>query len=449
MLAAHTCRDHTMTASSAALAARWRNAGNLVALAEPLAAPVPPVGAPARRTGNMLGIPADDDVGAARSFLGEYRAQPATLRGYTKEVERFLLWLRMVQHKTLGALTRADIADFSAFVADPQPREQWCGPKRGKSAPRYSEQWRPFVAPLSDAAQRSALIVVNVFLKYLVLAHYIPANPLALMRRQATRKMTEQTAQAQVAERVLDQAQWEALFACLAPLSAPDANQCDDRGGKPGDDAAALLQAQERARERVIVALLYFLALRVGELTTHTMGHFRCARGLWSFHVLGKGQKAAEIPVNDALLAELAAFRALWGLAPYPTPREAVPLVPRLGTHVGPGLTARRVHQILRGLCERAATLLQPSAPEKAAHLRHASPHWLRHTSLTRQVQAGMQLAEVKANARHSKMDTTMLYVHTERDARHRSMQRHGWFAQSQPAQTGDAAPAAQQGADS
>lgn len=368
---------------------------------------------------NLLGV--DTDVAAARAFLAEYQAQPATHRSYVKEVERFLLWLTLMRKTSLSALNRADMLAYSEFLTDPQPRAQWCGPKRGRLAPRLTAQWRPFVGPLTTQAQRAALIVINVMLKYLVHARYMPANPLALMRPQAVRQRASLTQAAQVGERVLSDDQWRAVLSVLAPPGADIVGAQHER--------AVRLQ-RERARERFIVAALYFLALRIGELTTHCMGHFRQRRGRWSFYVVGKGSKPAEIPVNDALLSELTHFRQIMGWPALPPANDPTPLVPR--SEGGPqGLTARRVHQILQALFARAADHLSVTAPEAAAHLRDASPHWLRHTSLTRQIQAGLSLPEVKANARHSKLDTTLLYVHTEQDARHDSMQAHGWTTET------------------
>ena len=37
-------------------------------------------------------IDADNDAEAIESFLNEYKESPGTLRSYTKEIERLLLW---------------------------------------------------------------------------------------------------------------------------------------------------------------------------------------------------------------------------------------------------------------------------------------------------------------------------------------------------------------------
>jgi integrase/recombinase XerC len=54
--------------------------------------------------------------------------------------------------------------------------------------------------------------------------------------------------------------------------------------------------------------------------------------------------------------------------------------------------------------------------PQNIFELGHVSAHWLRHTSATHQVDAGIDLRIVKENLRHSNLETTMLYQHTEAD---------------------------------
>lgn len=357
---------------------------------------------------NALGV--DCDFAAAQQFLAEYRGKPATLRTYTKEVERLLLWATLVRRKALSALDRQDFAAFSAFLADPQPRAQWCGPRRGRAGRRLEGGWRPFVGPLGHGAQHAALVVVGALMNYLVRAGYLRLNPLALMRRQRLGAADLQLGVERVQARSFDEISWRALCGALAPATGPH-------------DAPP-----EAMRERFLVAVLYFMALRVGEVARHTMGHFRLLQGQWYFAVVGKGSKPALVPVNDAMLTELTLFRAALHLPQWPHPQENTALVPNLH-QLQHGLGERRINQLLKALVDRAAATLAPEHAARAEHMRRASAHWFRHTSLTRQAQAGIPLAQLKENARHTKVDTTMLYLHSEREARHATMQRHGWQA--------------------
>jgi integrase len=356
--------------------------------------------------GNALGV--DDDLSAVRLFLHEYVGSPATLRTYAKEAERLLLWCHVERGCALSDLDRGDFAAYSAFLSDPQPHERWCGPRRGRIGIRQSPLWRPFVGPLSPSAHRTALIILNTMMGYLVKAGFLQVNPLALMRRQSSKQMVTVDQATLVRQRVLDNDQWQAVLQTVHHPSAGDFADVNDA-----------------IRARFMVALMYFLALRVGELVTHTMGHFRQVHGRWVFYVVGKGQKAAEVPVNDVLMAEVVRYRQNLGLQPYPLPSETLPLIAHRDNKQPLG--ARRINQLIKQLMQRAALRLPAGASHRAEHMIQASAHWFRHTSLTRQAQAGLDFTHIKANARHARLDTTMIYIHTEEAERHAAMQDHQW----------------------
>jgi site-specific recombinase XerD len=364
---------------------------------------------------NALGV--TDDLAAVRLFLMEYAHSPATLRTYTKEIERLILWAHVAQNKALSDLNRADFAAYSAFLADPQPAQLWCGPRRGRGCTRKSPTWRPFVGPLSPSAQRSALIIINIMMGWLTRAGYLRQNPLGLMRRQSQHALATVDAALQVRQRVFDGEQWRAI---LQTVHEPTQHDFAD--------------AQEAARARFLVALMYFLALRVGELVSHTMGHFRQHQGRWIFYVVGKGRKAAEVPANDSLMDEVRRYRRSLGLQPHPLVHETTPLI--ANSAQTQALGPRRINQIIKTIVQRAAARIEAKLPHRAAHMRNASAHWFRHTSLTRQAEAGLHFTHIKANARHARLDTTLIYIHTEDQERHRAMQAHTWDqAPDQPPQ--------------
>ena len=65
-------------------------------------------------------------------------------------------------------------------------------------------------------------------------------------------------------------------------------------------------------------------------------------------------------------------------------------------------------------------------AQRQADTLLAASTHWLRHTAASHQLDAGVPLLVVSQNLRHSTIQTTRKYLHTEDDARHQASQLHG-----------------------
>ncbi|MCS6915751.1 MAG: site-specific integrase [Myxococcales bacterium] len=351
---------------------------------------------------NQLG--ATNDLEALRCFLAEYDGSPATQRAYRKEVERLLLWSVLERGRPLSSLTREDFAAYAAFLANPGPR--WCGPRRGRASRRYAPGWRPFVGPLSPSAQRTALCIIHSMLSYLVQAGYLLGNPLALVRQRDQLGAGPQTSRQRVSDRCFTAVQWQALLDTVEGLTHQDS------------PAAA-------ARARFWVALLHFLALRIGEAATHRMGDFHCRRGRWYFRVLGKGRKEAELPVGTQMLEELRRYRQHLGLPLLPEPDEDRPLLLDLSGQRA--VSTRRASQVIKALLHRAASRLEATDPVEADRLRRASAHWFRHTALTRQWEKGIPLPHIKANARHARLDTTLLYVHTEEEARHLEIEKHTW----------------------
>jgi site-specific recombinase XerD len=57
--------------------------------------------------------------------------------------------------------------------------------------------------------------------------------------------------------------------------------------------------------------------------------------------------------------------------------------------------------------------------------LRNASTHWLRHTAVTHQADAGIELRYLNKSARHAKMETTSIYLHADEDEWHSAMEKH------------------------
>jgi site-specific recombinase XerD len=353
-------------------------------------------------------LSAHNDIEAVQQFLNEYASSEATYRSYKKEVERLVLWAVVEKKKPLSSLTREDFSLYSEFLKDPQPHERWCGPKRGRKGARFTEGWRPFVGPLSTSAHRTALAIINSLLNYLVQARYLTGNPLGLMRQRHKVDERVRGHKYQVMQRVFDHAQWEALLETIEQLP-----QNTDT------------QKNHHQRIRYIVNVLHFLALRVGELSSHHMRDFVLIRGQWKFLVTGKGGKQADIPVHSDLLSALQQYRTWNHLPPLPSPQEDTPLV--LNSSGNKSITDRRINQLLKQLVQQAATLLSHKDPHKALMMQRASAHWFRHTSITRQAEEGIPLPHIKANARHSSLNTTMLYIHTEDQERHVLIEKLSW----------------------
>jgi len=367
---------------------------------------------------NPLLLSASTDLQAANAFLAEYTSSKGTQRIYRREIERLMMWAIQVRGKPLSSLSREDFDAYLDFLNDPQPRGQWCGPKR----PRASTNWRPFVGPVKGAALSTCLAALSSFFKWLTDAGYLRGNPLGLVRK----KQRKPQPQVDKVTRFLEPALWDTVLRALSALP----RACEE------DDA-------HYQRMRFWLNFLYHLAPRAGELESHTMSSFAETRGRWWWHVVGKGQKAAKVPLTDAMIESLIEWRQYLGLSPIPARQEATPLllsvdsILSLRRQVGldwrakaefasnlPALGARQFNRLLKDLFSQAATSLPPALRYLADKLRQASAHWGRHTSITAMVDAGMDPRYVRLNARHSDPRTTLLYVHEEDERWHEETQK-------------------------
>ncbi|WP_129140306.1 tyrosine-type recombinase/integrase [Modicisalibacter coralii] len=339
-------------------------------------------------------IAADNDVEAVALWLDEYTATPQTWRAYRKEAERLLLWLDE-QALTLGQVDRSVLQRFEAFLTDPRPVERWIGPPR----PRDHPGWRPFRRPLSAASRRQSLVILQGLFAWLNEAGWVAHNPFRLMRDKRRRLDNRQPG----IERYLERPVWEWLWRWL---------------NRPPDDQATPRERHLWQRRRLIFGFAYLLAPRIGEMAQARMRDFTYREGGWWWRVTGKGAKLASIPVPDDMMRLLAEWRRSLGLVALPDSSEATPVIRALDGRRGLGdnqlyrLIKTTFHEAARDLADDPAGHQLP--PHLVEQLARATPHWLRHTALTHQAQAGVELRFLARTARHSRLDTTARYLHAE-----------------------------------
>lgn len=349
-------------------------------------------------TQRPLLIEAHDDVAAVMTWLREFEDSPNTFTNYRKEARRLLLWSEQCRGKTLRTLSRDDMLDYQRFLARPMPEERWIGPPRPYDDPR----WKPFNGPLKPSSIRQSLVILGALFQYLYDAGYLNANPLALARR-SKRLLVDDRA----LERYLEQDVWDGVVDTLEQM--------------PQDTPRDIAHYQ---RSRWLFHLLYLSGARRSEVARAVMGDIHLRNGLWWWRVLGKGNKVGDIPVSDPLLAALKQYRSSLGLTPLPLPGEASPLVCRV---TGAGqyrcLSDKAIYLIVKQIFALAAARIRGTSPYLADKLDAASTHWLRHTSASHQLDAGIPLLVVSQNLRHSNIQTTRKYLHTEDDSRHAATQ--------------------------
>ncbi len=341
-------------------------------------------------------IAAENDVQAVSLWLSEYRESPQTFRAYRKEAERLMLWLD-TQNLSLGEVDRQALDSFERFLSDPQPASRWIGPPRARSHP----QWRPFRRPLGAASRRQSLVILQGLFAWLVEAGWVAHNPFRLMRGKRRRLDNRH----ERVERYLERPLWDWLWQWL---------------NRPLADTASRREWREWQRRRFLFGFGYLLAPRVSEMAQTRMNDFRRREGQWWWYVTGKGGKQARIPVPPDMLALLGDWRQSLGLPAEPDIEEDEPVLRTLGGDRGLGdnqlyrLIKTAFRDASRDLAGAGVAEGRSSRRYLIAQLEKATPHWLRHTAITHQAQAGVELRYLARTARHSRLDTTARYLHTE-----------------------------------
>lgn len=336
-------------------------------------------------------IAADDDVAAIGLWLAEYHDSSHTFRSYRKEATRLLLWATQVRGKPVSSLTREDVIAYEAFLA--QPPATWCD----DGLARRGEHRRLFVGPLAERSRRQALGILAGLFNYLVRAGYLAGSPFVLQRRRARRGTRR------AIERYLDRSLWEDVLRIV--------------DGWPQDTSR---ERQRYERVRWILRFLYETALRAAEAAATGESDFQQLRGRWWLHTVGKGGVEGTIPLSDGLMEDFARYRRFYGLPPIPAMEGKIPAILGIAGRPSP-LTSTAVYQIVKDAFRRVADTLQKEDGAKAARVRRASTHWLRHTAATHQAEDGTPIHHIQQNLRHSSIGTTSIYIHAEEDARHAS----------------------------
>jgi integrase len=404
-------------------------------------------------------IRAEHDLAAVHAYLNRYRDRPPTLRVYTRELERLVLWLVIVRGVALSSMTVEDCEAYKDFLKNPTPT--FVGPKRSRSSGR----WRPFTPEgLSAESQAYAVRVIRAAFAWLTTVRYLAGNPWSAVTDPAT--ITREV-EVQV-ERALSTDLWTRVRAEL------DA-RCDgeDLGGlTPTEDearqwriarAAILLmgdsgvrrdEAAHARRENLSVAVVRSggpaktsakgltrsspkaAASEAASEVASEAAPTQTSMTVWALTIVGKRRKQRTVPVSAAAVA---ALRAHWAdrEKDFDAPAVTAPLIApvvingteaSLAKHDGgtdgnseapdqpyaADALARLVREAVRRI---AGDLLREGALSYDAHakLLATSAHAFRHTFGTRAVARDMPIDVVQRILGHASLQTTSIYVRAER----------------------------------
>lgn len=353
-------------------------------------------------------LDAHDDPQAIQSWLAKYRERAHTHRSYRKEIERFYLWCLLCAKKALSDISTTDCLAYRAFLR--QIPADWI---YERPCPRHSPLWRPFRGPLDPSSQKQALVIVQILFEDLQSAGYLVANPMRMVF-----KGFDLPASRLHIERSLTQAQWDYLIGSLHLVPDPTS----------------------RFRMRALLELLAATGVRL----------FECTHATWSqvlevplqgshasahvLEVLGKRSKRREVPLPPDVLELLHAHARSVGIDPRQDPQA--PLISRCAADQQFGALARRsalpasgrerhpkamscsglanaLKRYIRRVCAYAA--LDSACQIDVAHLQQASTHWLRHTFARQSSASDVPLEVLQQALGHESLNTTSVYLNTER----------------------------------
>lgn len=337
---------------------------------------------------------ADTDVDAVKAWLS-LTPNGNTWRQKRKEIERFMLWLRLERQTTLSSATTNDFTDYLKFIVSPAPH--WMG----KRVPRGPD-WRPFEKGLQAASVQQAKVLLADCFTWLWRVRYLDFNITDNAIIKVKQKRNSMDTNRHIHDKLL---KW--LWSWLQDL--------------PEHDKAAI-------RWRFAVEFLVSTGLREAELASAKMGDiWREVKGTserWYITVTGKGDKVRNVPI--VRIESLMQYRMSMGLEPLPLIGEETPLwIPLRGsTNVTPAAIYATIKQMVNAASKTLKNLAleEPNMAMRAAMLSDAavlnavSPHWFRHSFATYAINEGTSLKHVQIALGHASVVTTEAYVNTEQE---------------------------------
>ncbi|GGD96702.1 site-specific integrase [Caballeronia grimmiae] len=388
-------------------------------------------------------IQANHDLEAVRAYLNRFRDQPKTLRAYTKELERFLLWAVVLRGKALSDLRVDDCEAYKDFLKAPDPRFV------GERFPRHSPRWRPFASPNSSAAaasqkaslsatlspesQRYTVRVLRTAFTWWVDVRYLAGNPWKAVNDPVVVKRER----AMKVERALPADLWRKL---RDELDARSAEAGSTHGRASGSSvqwravrAAMLLMGDSGLRREEAASA------RREDLRPSSYGTFE--RPVWELTIVGKGQRERTVPVSAATLN---ALRAHWRdraqdfdgategdkqrgplLSPIVIPwTDASRRRHRAGPSAesgegqfatGAGYTADGLNRLISRMVTELVETMDGLSLDERVRLGQSNAHAFRHTFGTQSVADEVPVDVVQKVLGHASLQTTTIYVQAEK----------------------------------
>lgn len=298
----------------------------------------------------------------------------------------------------------------------------------GATAPRQSDEWRPFQKALSARSTAYALSVLSALFRWVTEQRYLTGNPFAGITAKALKNVRAggetRTEFVALSDRAFTTREWAFLLQW--------ANRASTKLGW-STDATRRLQFVLRFAQATGLRISELVSARVRDIKTE----FRSQRWLI---VRGKGNKRALVALPPSAWRGLTEemHRRGYGKRVSVWP-SSLPLIAAFApsaqrdTSADEGISPGRLWAILRKFFDQVADQIDATRPQLAAKLRAATPHWLRHTHASHALEGGADLTTVRDNLRHASLTTTSGYLHVDRARRSRQLGRAFGVALKRP----------------
>jgi site-specific recombinase XerD len=334
-------------------------------------------------------------------YLGRNKSEHTFIR-FRSDVEKFLLWSFLIAEQPLDQFKKSDVLNYADFFY--KPPQSWITLTNvdkfqlDGSLYKVNKAWRPFryIAEGAEADKKkyrpspksiqAMFSAITGLYTHLMDNELVLGNPVMLAKKDY--KKNDVVDKSVKETKRLDQDQWQFLL-----------------------DIAQRMADEDPLMERnlFLIASMKTLFLRISELSKREkwipiMSHFwQDDSKNWWLKVFGKGNKIRDISVPDSFLPYLERYRSWRGLPALPGRQERQPIVEKIrGTG---GMTGRQLSRLVHQVLERAYGEMMKQSGEKAAQIfKEVSPHWLRHTGASMEIERGRALKDVSEDLGHSSM---------------------------------------------
>jgi site-specific recombinase XerD len=171
------------------------------------------------------------------------------------------------------------------------------------------------------------------------------------------------------------------------------------------DELKTLLETPKRMRDRLIIKLLYETGMRVGELTSLTIGDVELEAGEITIQEAKRHEEGRKVPLVDSWTKTM--------LRDYIGTRK-IRKDPLFVSNKRGALSRRQVERLMEKYGEIAGL---------DKDKRH--PHVLRHTHAVHALKSGIDLRTLQQNLGHSSIEVTAIYLTMDIDDRKEEYSKH------------------------